>query len=97
MADIRIDYDGLSQNRADIGQRISELQKLNGSLDALLSQIEGGWEGKTSRRYIEKMREQKRKAEKMVEVFTEFRRYMENVVTEFQTEDSTDATRIRGC
>ncbi len=97
MSDIKINYDGLLQNKNDLTNRIEDLVALNSRVTTLLSQIESGWTGKTSDRYIVKMNEQMKKAERMISVLNEFKTYIERVIQEFKEEDANGARRINGC
>ena len=97
MANIRVDIDGLRQNKKAIESRIADLKSLNSQLDALLADIEGSWTGEASTRYIETMRQHKQKAEEMVTVLNEFKSYIEQAASNFEAQDAEGASAIRGC
>lgn len=97
MAKIKADVAALLANKAEIDKKASELQSLNSNLNALLSDIEGSWDGEASDRYIDKMREHKKKAEQMVEVLQEFSSYIQEAATRFEQRDRESAAKIKGC
>lgn len=95
MAKIKINKDGLRQNKQAIDARIQELQSLNERLAALLSRIESSWEGAASKQYITTMMMYKQKAESMIEVLNEFKNYIEQAVNQFEEKDRSGGSRIR--
>lgn len=97
MAEIRVDVEGLLSNKRAIEQKISELQSLNMRLEQLIHRIGDSWEGEASERYIEKMLGYKVKAEEMVAVLEEFKKYMEQAANTFAQKDRDGANRIRSC
>lgn len=97
MARIKINIDGLQQNRNAIDQKINELQALNARLDSLLSSIESTWDGAASQQYIASMTQKKAKAKEMVAVLQELRNYMSQASERFEQQDKSGAAKIRGC
>ena len=97
MAEIRVNTDGLMSNKQAIEQRIIELEALNTKLAGLIERINDSWEGAASEQYIAKMRTYKMKAENMVEVLSEFKKYIEEAIAKFEHQDKSGASRIRGC
>lgn len=97
MARIKINPDGLKQNRDAISQKITELQAFNSRLDALLSNIGDSWDGDASQQYIATMTYQKTKAQEMVSVLQELRNYMDQASAKFEQQDQRGASKIRGC
>lgn len=95
MAKIKINEDGLRQNKQAIEARIQELQSLNERLAALLSRIESSWEGAASRQYIATMTIYKQKAESMVNVLNEFKSYIDQALSQFEEKDRSGGSRIR--
>ena len=96
MAKIKVDIEALKSNASSLEGRIAELQNLNTRLEALISRIQASWEGQASIIYIAKITAQAAKAKKMVEVLTEYKKYVENAVSKFSNVDSTSANKIKG-
>lgn len=94
MAKIKIDIEGLRQNASKIERQIQTLQDLNSRLDRLISDIEATWTGVASEKYVSIMRIHKQKAELMVNVLTEFKRYINQASTTFERHDQEGANRI---
>lgn len=96
MAKIKVDIEALKSNASSLEGRIAELQNLNTRLEALIARIQASWEGQASIIYIAKITAQAAKAKKMVEVLTEYKKYVENAVAKFSNVDSTSANKIKG-
>lgn len=96
MAKIKIDVEALKSNASSLEGRIAELQNLNTRLEALISRIQASWEGQASIMYIAKITAQAAKAKKMVEVLTEYKKYVDNAVTKFSDVDRASANKIKG-
>ena len=96
MAKIKVDIEALKSNASSLEGRIAELQNLNNRLEALIARIQASWEGQASIIYIAKITAQAAKAKKMVEVLTEYKKYVENAVAKFSNVDSTSANKIKG-
>lgn len=96
MALIRIDELALMANETALKAKIAELQSLNARLEGLLQRIESSWEGNASQNYIAMMRQRQGKAVQMVEVLSEFLRYIQEAKSRFSSKDSDSAGRIRG-
>ncbi len=94
MAEIRIDDSALSGNIQTLSGQIDELEQLNSQLYALLNQIAESWEGEACVQYIASMTTRREKAEQMVEVLNEFKKYMEEALEQFQEEDQSSASKI---
>lgn len=95
MAKIKVDIDALKSNSASLETRIGELQGLNSRLESLIAQIQASWEGQASILYIAKLTAQAAKAKKMVDVLTEYKKYVDNAITKFSTTDSNSGNKIR--
>lgn len=95
MAKIRINEEGLRQNKQAIENKIMELQSLNERLSELLKRISDSWEGNASRQYIETMTLYMQKAETMMEVLNEFKTYIEQALRQFEEKDRNSGNRIR--
>lgn len=96
MAKIKVDIEALKSNASSLEGRIAELQNLNTRLEALIARIQASWEGQASIIYIAKITAQAAKAKKMVEVLTEYKKYVENAVAKFSNVDNTSANKIKG-
>lgn len=96
MAKIRVDIESLKSNSAQLESRISELQALNTRLESLISRIESSWEGQSSATYISVMRGYASKAVKMIDVLTEYKKYIDGAVEKFSSVDKSSANKIRG-
>ena len=97
MAEIKVNVEGLLNNKNIIEQKITELQSLNARLTQLLGRINDSWEGEASEQYIMKMLGYKQKADEMVEVLSEFKKYMLEAASKFDAQDKNGASKIRGC
>ena len=96
MAKIRINIEALRSDSNKLSAKIAELQNLNTRLENLLSRIEGSWEGQSSITYIGTMRSHAAKAVKMVDVLTEYKKYVDSAIEKFSNLDKSAANRIRG-
>ena len=95
MAKIKVDVDALKSNASSLEARIVELQNLNTRLENLISRIQASWEGQSSEIYIAKITAQAVKAKKMVDVLTEYKKYVDNAVEKFSGVDSSSANKIK--
>ena len=95
MAKIKINSEGLRQNKQVIESKINELQALNGRLSELLQRINDSWKGAASRQYIATMMIYKKKAESMIGVLNEFKNYVDQAITQFEEKDKSGGSRIR--
>lgn len=95
MAKIVIDTDALKSNASSLDARIAELQSLNTRLKTLIEQIQTSWEGEASLIYIAKILSLAAKAEKMVDVLSEYKKYVERAISEFSEKDNESANKIR--
>lgn len=95
MAKIKINEDGLRENKKAIEAKISELHSLNERLTELIFRIRSSWEGDASTQYINTMTHYKQKAETMIDVLTEFRKYIDEALRRFEEIDSNGAKRIQ--
>ncbi len=96
MSKIRIDVEALKANSNSLSKKIAELQALNAKLTLLIERIKASWEGNASVAYIVKITAQKIKAEKMVEVLSEYKKYVDAAVSKFTTTDTQSANKING-
>ena len=94
MAKIKIDIDALKSNASSLEARIAELQNLNTRLENLIARIQASWEGQASVIYISKITAQAAKAKKMVDVLTEYKKYVESAVLKFSSVDNNSASKI---
>lgn len=95
MAKIKINEDGLRENKKAIEAKISELYSLNERLTELIARIGSSWEGDASTQYINTMTHYKQKAETMIDVLTEFKKYIEGAIRRFEEVDSSGARKIQ--
>lgn len=95
MAKIKIDIESLKLNASSLEERITELQNLNTRLESLISRIQASWEGQASKVYIDKITAQARKAQKMVDVLMEYKKYVESAISKFSTIDNNSANKIK--
>lgn len=95
MAKIKVDIDALTANSSVLNSKIIELQRLNSRLEDLINRIDSSWEGQASLTYINTMRTHATKAKKMVDVLTEFKKYVDSAVTKFSNVDKNAAAKIR--
>ncbi len=95
MALLRIDISSLRDNSNDLQKQITALQNMNARLAALITRIGDSWEGDSSAAYINTMRRYQQQAEKMVQVLSEFKSYVDNAAVRFETIDNANASRIR--
>lgn len=93
---IIIDQSILRSSSRDIESKIQELTELNSSLDTLLLRIGDSWEGSASEAYLNMMRNYANQAKEMISVLREFKSYIDNTVTKFESTDKSCASRIRG-
>lgn len=96
MAKIKIDIDALKSDSSVLEQRINDLQGLNARLESLIARIQSSWEGQASIVYIAKITAQAAKAKRMVEVLTEYKKYVDSAVNKFTSLDNRAANQIRG-
>ena len=96
MAQIRIDIESLRSNSTQLTAKITELQNLNTRLENLIGRIEASWDGQSSITYIGIMRGYANKAVKMVDVLTEYKKYVDSAIEKFSNVDKSAAGRIRG-
>ncbi len=96
MSKIRIDVEALKANSNSLSKKIAELRALNARLAALIERIRSSWEGNASVAYIVKITAQKIKAEKMVIVLSEYKKYVDAAVTKFTNTDTQSANKING-
>lgn len=95
MAKIKVDINSLTSNSSSLNTKIMELQALNNRLETLISRIQDSWEGQSSERYISGMRSYAAKAQNMVEVLTEYKKYVDSAIEKFSNVDKNSASRIR--
>lgn len=95
MARIKVDVNGLRDNANKISQQIQTLESLNNRLDGLLNRVSDSWTGNASEQYIETMRLHKQKTQGMITVLQNFKGYMEQAATRFESVDHDGASRIR--
>ena len=96
MAKIRLDISELKNNEKSIEQHIAQLEALNSRLETLLARIESSWEGDASTAYIRVMRNYATQAADMVKALLEFKGYVNNATSTFETLDKSAASRING-
>ena len=96
MAKIKVDIDALTSNSSALNSRIAELQSLNSRLEDLINRIDSSWEGQASLTYINTMRNHAAKAKKMVDVLTEYKKYVDSAISKFSNVDKDAAAKIRG-
>ncbi len=96
MSKIRIDVEALKANSNLLSKKIAELQALNARFTALIERIRALWEGNASLVYITKMLAQKERAEKMVGVLSEYKKYVDAAVFKFTDTDAKSANKING-
>ncbi len=96
MSKIRIDVEALKANSNLLSKKIAELQALNARFTALIERIRALWEGNASLAYITKMLAQKERAEKMVGVLSEYKKYVDAAVFKFTDTDAKSANKING-
>lgn len=96
MARIKVNLEALKGNSTQLAERIAELQGLNTRLETLINRIEASWEGQASVTYIAQMRRYAQQAKKMINVLTEYKKYVDGAVETFTNRDRTSANRIRG-
>ena len=96
MAKIKVDIDALTSNSSVLNSRIAELQNLNSRLEDLINRIDSSWEGQASLTYINTMRNHAAKAKKMVDVLTEYKKYVDSAISKFSNVDKNSAAKIRG-
>lgn len=96
MSKIRIDVEALKANSNLLSKKIAELQALNARFTALIERIRVLWEGNASLAYITKMLAQKERAEKMVGVLSEYKKYVDAAVFKFTDTDAKSANKING-
>lgn len=96
MAVIKLDDNALKTRSAELSARIAELQNLNARLESLINRIDASWEGQSSIAYITTMRGYAERANKMVEVLTEYKKYVDTVLERIPSHDNISSNRIRG-
>lgn len=96
MAKIKVDIEALTSNSSALNSRIAELQNLNSRLEDLINRIDSSWEGQASLTYISTMRNHASKAKKMVDVLTEYKKYVDSAISKFSNVDKNAAAKIRG-
>ena len=95
MAKVQIDVEALKANVTSLEARIAELQNLNTRLENLITRIQSSWEGQASLVYIAKISAQAIKAKKMVDVLTEYKKYVESAISKFSSIDNDSANKIK--
>lgn len=95
MAKIKINEEALENSSKALDARINELINLNTRLEALIARIDDSWEGDASLRYISIMRSYAKKANSMIDVLKEYKKYVDSAVSDFRNRDKDSASRIR--
>lgn len=95
MAKIQISVEALRENSARLSAQIEELRNLNARLETLLLRIEGSWQGQASLVYIQMMRQHMARAVRMIDLLTEYKKYVDGAREQFSTLDAASASRIR--
>lgn len=94
MAKIKINEEGLRENKKSIELKISELHSLNERLAELIARIDSSWDGEASKQYVTTMTYYKQKAETMIEVLGEFHKYIDVAIRKFEEVDRNGANKI---
>lgn len=94
MPKIKIDTEALKQNETSLGNKIAELQAIISRLENLIERINDSWEGGASELFISKIRAQAEKTKKMVDLLTEYKKYVTETIAKFSTLDNDSATKI---
>lgn len=94
MAKIKIDTEALKQNETSLENKISELQEIIARLDNLIERINDSWEGGASELFIAKIRAQAAKTKKMIDLLTEYKKYVTETISKFSTIDNDSASKI---
>lgn len=94
MAKIKIDTEALKQNETSLENKISELQEIIARLDNLIERINDSWEGGASELFIAKIRAQATKTKKMIDLLTEYKKYVTETISKFSTIDNDSASKI---
>ena len=96
MAEIKVNVETLKANAEMLNSKIQELTEMNQGLNGLLMRIQDSWEGEASAAYVNLMLNYKKKAEQMVQILEQFKRYVKTAAENFEKLDQTGAQRIRG-
>lgn len=96
MAKIKVNAEMLRSNSNALNSKIQELTQMNQTLDSLMMRIGDSWDGDASNAYVNMMRNYKSKAEEMVSVLNEFKKYVDEAVNKFESTDQSAASRLRG-
>lgn len=95
MAKIKVDVEALRGNRAELENKIEEISQYNAELEKLIYQIHDGWQGASSEAYYQMMLGYQRRTVSMQQVLEEFKKYVEQAASQFETMDQQGAARIR--
>lgn len=95
MSRINLDIDELDLSSASIQQKINELESLNARFEVLIAQIKNSWEGKASEAYLAMILSYYNKAQGMIEILEEFKKYVDSAINKFSELDSRSAVEIR--
>ena len=96
MARIKVNIEGLRNNRSDIQKQLAELQQLNSKLEGMINTIDASWEGQASKAYRNMMMNYLKKARNQEQILQEVMRYIQSAINKFETTDKKSSTRIRG-
>lgn len=91
---IKIKVDELKKNAVAINAKINELNDLNKRLNDLIERINSSWLGNAAELYVNLMRGHLERIKKMINVLTEYKKYVDNCVNEFSELDQNSANSL---
>ena len=97
MAQLRIDYDGLEENKATIEQARDEYEELIAKIENTVNSINENWEGQAAEAYKEQFEELRGEAiDKITELLNNIAQQLSDVTSSSEQFDSDLAGKIKG-
>lgn len=97
MAQLRIDYDGLEENKATIEQARDEYEELIAKIENTVNSINENWEGQAAEAYKEQFEELRGEAiNKISELLNNIAQQLSDVTSSSEQFDSDLAEKIKG-
>ena len=97
MAQLRIDYDGLEENKATIEQARDEYEELIAKIENTVNSINENWEGQAAEAYKEQFEELRGEAiDKITELLNNIAQQLGDVTSSSEQFDSDLAGKIKG-
>lgn len=95
MGQLRFDIEALRSYANTMNGHISEYEALNAQLEGMSAEIVATWKGEASQAYTQMMGNYVVQAKKLTEILQQFRGYAQNTADQFETLDTSCASRIR--